>query len=179
MLTSCRPTFRVFALAALAGCGLDLAGQQFVGAGDSPHGAALSPPSVEAADASSLTTRNGGAPDAAPALSQDASLAQSSAASPDAASRALDSATADANLPDADLPDAIAVQDGTQSDTAPDSDAADDGGTPCDRLTFCCKHLVVSTPGALLLCASQLADGGDAGTCESLLANLQGARLCP
>jgi hypothetical protein len=179
VLTSYRPTFRAFAFAALAGCGLDLAGQQFVGVGDSPHGAALSPPSVEAADATSLATRNGGAPDADPAFSQDASLAQPSAASPNVASPAPDSAPADANLPDADLSDAVAVQDGTPNDGAPD--AADDAGTPCDRLTFCCKHLVAPVPAALLLCASgaQLADGGDAGACGSLLANLQGARFCP
>jgi hypothetical protein len=182
VLMSPRPTLRAFSFVALAGCGLDLAGEQFVRVADTPSGTALNPPGIEATDAGSLAAQDGGVIDAEAAFGLDAGLMQqrATATSPDAIPPALDGDGADAYLPaDADMPEVAAVLDGATKDAA--QDGAGGGGTACDRLMLCCKRLVAPLPSEVLVCiaGAQQADGGDAGACESLLATFQGMASCP
>ena len=180
MLMSHRRFFRALAFfATLAGCGLDLAGQQLVRVSDTPSGGALNPPRVGAADAGSPAALSPAALDgdlteAEAPFGQDADLVKGGAASLDGGSLALDGAPTDA-----DLPEATAVKDGATKDGAPDG--ADDGGTPGERLMLCCNQLAPPIPITVLTCiaTAQQADGGDAGACESLFANLHGAGVCP
>jgi hypothetical protein len=175
MLMSHRRFFRALAFfATLAGCGLDLAGQQFVRVADTPSGGALNPPRVGAADAGSPAALDGDLTEAEAAFGPDADLVEEGAASLDGGSPALDGAPTDA-----DLPEATAVKDGATKDSAPDG--ADDGGPPCERLMLCCNQLVPPIPITVLACiaTAQQADSGDAGACESLFANLHGAGACP
>ena len=175
MLMSHRRFFRALAFfATLAGCGLDLAGEQFVRVADTPPGGAPNPPRVGATDAGSPGARDGDFTYAEAAFGQDADLVEQGAASLDGATPVLDGAPTDA-----DQPEATAVQDGATKDDAPDG--ADDGGTPCERLMLCCNQLVPPIPITVLTCiaTAQQADSGDAGACESLFANLHGAGVCP
>lgn len=173
LVVSCHPAVRAFAFAVLAGCGLDLGGAQFVSIAGPPSGGALDP-SVEATDASSPAASNEGVADAGAAFDLDVGLIQQGDASPDAVSPALEGVAPDASA-DVDLLEAVAVQDGATKD------GGDDGGTPCDRLMRCCQSLVAPPPPALFVCSAgaQRVDGGDAGSCDSLLASLEGTGLCP
>jgi hypothetical protein len=50
----------------------------------------------------------------------------------------------------------------------------------CGQLTKCCSHLVVPPPFAVACrLSSYEPDGGDGGTCDSILGVLQDAGLCP
>lgn len=162
--------------ATAAGCGLDLGGEQFAFVPRPPSGDAPSP-SLEATDAASITEPDASLTDAESSFYLDVGLQQGNAspeaggaaigfgldagpeqdaAGPEAASPPFDGAPGDADLPDA------AVRDG-----------ASDGGTTCDRLIRCCQSQFVP-----LVCVSAQQDGGDAGSCESLLASFQAAGLC-
>jgi hypothetical protein len=111
-------------------------------------------------------------------LDLDVDLSRQGDASPDAVPPALDGALDGAPV-DAELPEAMAVEDVATVEDAPTKDGADDGGTACDRLIRCCKSLAAPPSPAILICISgtQQADGGDAGSCESLLASFQGVGL--
>jgi hypothetical protein len=174
---SSRAVLRALVFAAVAGCGLDLGGEQFAFVPRSPSGDAPSA-NLESTDAASIAAPDAGLADAETSFDMDVGL-QLGKASPDAAGPAIglaidagpeqDAAGPEAASPplpldgapaDADLPDAV-VHDG-----------ASDGGTPCDRLMRCCQSQFVP-----LVCISAQ-DGGDAGSCESLLASFQAAGLC-
>jgi hypothetical protein len=161
--------------AAVAGCGLDLGGEQFAFVARPPSGDAPNP-NIEATDAASVGAPDVGLADAETSFDLDAGLQQGKG-SPEAGGAAVgfgldagpaqDAAGLEASSPplpldgapaDADVPDAV-VHDG-----------ANDGNTTCERLMRCCQSQIVP-----LMCVS---DGGDAGSCESLLASFQAAGLC-
>jgi hypothetical protein len=82
-------------------------------------------------------------------------------------------AAADAALATVDASDATT----TRSTLAPADAAADDAMGPCQRLAACCPRLFV--PEFVLPClVSAVQDAGDMA-CESGLANLADAGVCP
>jgi len=125
--------------------------------------------SVAAADASSLSSPDDGAADAGAGFGLRVGSPRPGDTSPAAVPPPFDGALADGELHDAEG----AAEDGATID------GGDAGGTPCDRLIRCCQNLIAPPP-ALLACVAgvQQADGGNAGSCESLLAGFQGSGLC-
>jgi hypothetical protein len=70
--------------------------------------------------------------------------------------------------------------DSRPSNVGSDGGVATDSGAPCNQLSQCCGHIVVPPPFKVACrVAAQQFDAGDAGTCESTLALLVDAGLCP
>jgi hypothetical protein len=159
---------RALALSAVtaSACALDRAGEELLIERDSPAVDA-SAPETSGFDASGhVDPAIGGGADVgasrAPPLDVDAERRDEGDATKSEAQAKVDADKLDA-----------------PADVSPEAEAEDGGA--CEALSRCCRGLSNAAPPvafACLLGAAQ-ADGGDAGTCASILAGFTASRLCP
>lgn len=142
------------ALSASAACGLDLAGEQLVvDPGPFPiDGSAVDEPDVGGLDRAVAASALDGAPD--PGVGSGAQKSEADAQ--------VDASTLDAPI------------------GAP-PEAGAESATACDLVAQCCSGLAdaMSPETVLCLAGAAQAAGGDAGTCESVLAIFKNAGICP
>jgi hypothetical protein len=159
---------RALALSAVttSACALDRAGEELLIERDSPAIDA-SAPDASGFDASGPVDL---------AIDSGIAVVASRAPPPD-----VDAAQRDEE--DATKSDAQAEVDAGKLDApaelSPEADAEDGGA--CDVLSRCCRGLGTVAPPVAFACmlGAAQADGGDAGTCASILAGFTASGLCP
>lgn len=154
---------RVCVLSTVTACGLDLGGEAFTVAQDPPAADANAPndPAVDAPANRDSTTIESGGDVAAIAPAVESGPPEDAGATKTQGPLQFDASVADAP-PEAE------------------PDPSVEPRTPCERLAKCCQSQATLVPGVKFGCmlGAAQADGGDAGTCASVLMGLTNAGIC-
>ncbi len=152
---------RALGLSAVTACGLDLAGEQMVVAPD-PFAMDGSAAGGSEFDVDRDPAGEGGTGADGPALDGEPALGAGSGAEKSEAQAPFDASMRD---PPTGFP----------------PEAGAEGATACDIVSECCSGLADAASPATLVClaGAAQASGGDAGTCESILAIFTNAGICP
>jgi hypothetical protein len=159
---------RALALSAVtaSACALDRAGEELLIERDS-SGVDASAPNASGFEASGPVD---------PAIDGGVDVAASRAPAPEVDADRRDEVDATKNEAQAEV-DASELD--APADISREADAEDGGA--CEVLSWCCRGLSSAAPPVAFACrlGAAQADGGDAGTCASILAGFTAAGLCP